>query len=495
MKFKSIFTLLLTLSILLSAVGCGASTTASDTAAANDDFFGIDENTISNSESQADDADDVKVNSNNSAINNSSSNNSNKNSSTSNNSSGKNNNNEKSGKSWDEVRSSMPKSLRGTTLKIWNWNPTSEYLGASAVIEKFEKQTGITVKWQTVNFDQYQAQLTAVVASGDVPDLARTRTTNPVILQNFQPLSVSGYDFTDAAWDQAALEDYSYNGKAFAATLNNTHLGTVNILLYNSALIDQYDLEDPYQLWKNNKWTWDKFIDICRKYKKAANAEFATSSFSMEPWFNIHGMLGPVELQNGKFVNISCTTKFVNLAQKMAQLSVEEGLIVASSSEAFEKGDALFFGDGAIFARSKNAYFGTLKEEGTLNAVPFPAVDGQDKYYVGSGEYEAYGIVKGAKNAQAAPYFLRYFLDSKNYDMSIFFNNAQILEVYNWSMKQKNRVASVSFSPLNGEEYDQDWAQKFYKTPSGQMKTFLESNSSIIDTRVNNMNKAIGKLK
>lgn len=495
MKIKSIFALLLALSMLFSIVGCNDGATVSDATVANDDFFGIDENVIASSETQSD---DVNVNSsskNNSSGNGSDKTNSTANSSSTNNSTEKNNGNETSGKSWNEVLSSMPKSLRGTTLKIWNWNPTSEYLGAATVIENFEKQTGITVKWQTVNFDQYQAQLTAVVASGDVPDLARTRTTNPVILQNFQPLSVSGYDFTDAAWDQVALNDYSYNGKAFAAMLKNTHLGTANILMYNSALIDQYDLEDPYQLWKNNKWTWDKFIDICRKYKKAANAEFATSSFSMEPWFNICGMLGPIDLQNGKFVNISGTTKFVNLAQTMAQLSVEEELIVVKGSEAFEKGEALFFGDGSIFARSKNAYFGTLKEEGTLNAVPFPAVDGQDKYYVGSGEYEAYGIVKGAKNAQAAPYFLRYFLDSENYNMSVYFNNAQILEVYNWSMQQKNRVASVSFSPLNGEEYDQDWTQKFYKTPSGQMKTFLESNSNIIDTRVNNMNKAIGKLK
>lgn len=470
-NFRSIMALLLAI-MMLFAVGCGEKTVTSEPANTNDDFFGIDENTIAGDEQVSDTSSENEGTSSAAKPN------------------------KTGGKAWKEVLSSMPKSLRGTTIKIWNWNPTSEYQGAAGVIEKFQRQTGITVKWQTVNFDQYQSQLTAAVASGDVPDLARTRTTNPVILQNFQPLSVSGYDFTDVAWDQQALSDYSYNGKTYAAALKNTHLGTVNILMYNTALIDQYDLEDPYQLWKNDKWTWDKFIDICRKFKKASNAKCAASSFGMEPWFNIYGMLGPIERQNGKFVNISTSTKFVNLAQKMAQLTVEEELIkVNITSDSFEKGETLFFGDGAIFARSKNAYFASLKQAGTLSAVPFPQTEGQDKYYVGSGEYEAYGIVKGAKNAKAAPYFLRYFLDAENYDMSAFFSSKQVLDVYNWSMEQSNRVASVGFSPLNGEDYDQDWTGQLCKTTSGQMKTFLESNSNIIDVRIKNMNKAIDALK
>lgn len=470
MKIKSILATLLALTMLLSFAGCGSKDATSEPAN-NDDFFGIDESNIAGAEDTNSNAAD-KENSGSVA-----------------------NTNKTGGKSWSEILGSMPKSLRGTTVKIWNWNAMSEYQGAATAIEKFEKQTGITVKWQTVNFDQYQAQLTSAVASGDVPDLARTRTCNPVILQNYQPLSVSGYDFTDAAWDQTTLEDYSYNGKAYAATIKNTHLATVNIMMYNSALIDQYDLDDPYQLWKDNKWTWDNFIDICRKYKKASNAELAAASFSMEPWFNIHGLLGPIERQGEKYVNISCTEKFVKVAQKLAQLSVGEKLIGAKASEQFDKGEMLFYCDGAIFARTKNAYFASLKEAGTLKAVPFPTIEGQSKYYVGSGEYEAYGIVKGAKNAQAAPYFLRYFLDAENYNMSVYFSNAQTLEVYNWCMQQPERVASVSFSPLNGEEYDQDWTLKFNKTTSDQLKTFLESNSNIIDTRVKNMNKAIEALK
>lgn len=475
-KIRSIMALLLAIMMLLAVVGCGDKNPSEPTNN-NDDFFGIDENTIAG-DNQTEDVESKNEGGSSTAKP-----------------------NKTEGKAWKELLSSMPKSLRGTTIKIWNWNPTSEYQGATGVIEKFQKQTGITIKWQTVNFDQYQSKLTAAVASGDVPDLARTRTTNPVILQNFQPLSVSGFDFTDAVWDQKALSDYSYNGKAYAAALKNTHLGTVNILMYNTSLIDQYDLEDPYQLWKNDKWTWDKFIDICRKFKKASNAKCAASSFGMEPWFNIYGMLGPIERQNDKFVNISTSAKFVNHAQKMAQLTVEEELIRvnnasdSSASALFEKGEALFFGDGAIFARSKNAYFASFKQAGTLSAVPFPKIEGQDKYYVGSGEYEAYGIVKGAKNAQAAPYFLRYFLDAENYDMSAFFCSKQVLDVYKWSMEQTNRVASVGFGPLNGEDYDQDWTVQLCMTTSGQIKTFLESNSNIIDVRIKNMNKAIDALK
>lgn len=462
--------------LLFTIVGCGSNEGSSNetNSGVNDDFFGIDENTI-----------DSNVNSSNSQSN----------STTSGTTT---NTNKTGGKTWKEVLESMPKKLRGSTLKVYNWNPTSEYQGATSVIEKFEKQTGITVKWQTVNFDQYQTTVAAAIASGDSPDLVRTRTTNPVPLQNLQPISVSGYDFNDEAWDKVALKHYSYNGKSYAATLKNTHLGTVNILMYNSSLIDQYDLEDPYQLWKNGSWTWNKFIDVCKKYKKASKAQYAVASHNWESWFNIHGISAPVALKNGKFVNISCTSEFVNIAQKISDFSLRDKLFSteAEIKNLFDKGGILFFGDASIFARSKNAYFGSLKESGTLYAVPYPKIEGQSKYYVGSGEYEAYGIAKGAKNPTAAPYFLRYFLDAENYDMSSFYGNAKVLEVYNWSMQQE-RIASVSFnaSPDYGETYDQNYYTKLTKTQSSQMKSYLESYSNIVDSRVKELNRAVANLK
>ena len=132
------------------------------------------------------------------------------------------------GKTWEEVKASIPKNLKGTTVNMYNWNPASEYTGAPTVIEQFEKETGIKVKWNTINYEVYVTRLAALVASGDAPDTVRCRLPVPDRLQSFQPLSTANYDFTDAAWDQVLMKDYTVGGVCYATSLKNTHLGSVD---------------------------------------------------------------------------------------------------------------------------------------------------------------------------------------------------------------------------------------------------------------------------
>ena len=126
--------------------------------------------------------------------------------------------------------------------------------------------------------------------------------------------------------------------------------------------------------------------------------------------------------------------------------------------------------------------------------VPMPSVDGQDTYYQGKDEYEAYAIAKGAKNPTAVPYFLRYFLDANNYDINSFFCNKQNLEVYRWCMSQKNTIWSTYFESkedkfATGEEGSITVLQ------GNQIKSFIDANSGIIDTRVKNFNDLVSQLK
>lgn len=119
------------------------------------------------------------------------------------------------GKSWKDVLASMPKSLKGTTVTIYNWNPAAEYTGAPAVLEDFEKETGIKVEWMRVNYSEYVTKLSGLIASNEAPDVARTRQPVPERLAQFQSLDAAKYDFTDAAWDQVVMKDYTVNGVTY----------------------------------------------------------------------------------------------------------------------------------------------------------------------------------------------------------------------------------------------------------------------------------------
>ena len=65
-------------------------------------------------------------------------------------------------------------------------------------------------------------------------------------------------------WDQRAIEGLSIGGKLFSAVGDITPwsypmTGTV---IVNNELIKQYMLENPYELVKNNNWTFDKFYEL-----------------------------------------------------------------------------------------------------------------------------------------------------------------------------------------------------------------------------------------
>ncbi|MBR4910897.1 MAG: hypothetical protein IKZ47_06220 [Clostridia bacterium] len=54
---------------------------------------------------------------------------------------------------FSQLVSQMPSSLRGTTLRMYNWNPAKEYTGSESVISKFEQMTGIKVQWEAGSYD------------------------------------------------------------------------------------------------------------------------------------------------------------------------------------------------------------------------------------------------------------------------------------------------------------------------------------------------------
>ena len=473
-KWRSVIALILAINILFALVGCqnsaddGQSGEVVDGEAVGDNFFTDNEVILDDGEKNSDASGDNDDKTQSSA-------------------------NIVGGKTWKQVLAAMPKTLKGSTITVYNWNPANEYSGASTVIKKFTKETGIKVKWQTENYDTYISKWAALVAADTAPDVVRLRTPDSIGLTSIQPISVTGYDFNDDAWDKVLMKDYTINGKTYGVSLKNTHIGSVSMILYNKSLISKYDLEDPYQLWKKGKWTWGKFKEMCRTYKKESKSEFACGASEWSAWSTMYGIEGPVGFDGSKYYNRTGDAKFISVSQQIADLYNKERIFADWKSDEFNKGECLFWAGASVYARRSNAYFAALKTAGTLNVVPFPTVEGQDKYYQARDEYEAYGISKGAKNAAAAPYFLRYFLDGSNYDLKSFFCSNQALEVYNWCMSQENTVWTTYYS-MNLRFYGggSDAFNDGYKGLTGdQFASFLKSNSSVIDARVDKFNKAL----
>ena len=400
---------------------------------------------------------------------------------------------ETGGKTWEEVLRTMPTSLNGTTVEMFNWNSPSEYTGAAQVIEEFETQTGIDVKWTTVNYSQYFTKLPALIASGEnIPDMVRCKGPLPSFMINLQPVNEIGYDFSDEAWDKGIVDLYRYGNNTYAISLQNTHMGTSNVIFYNKALIKKYNYQDPYTLWKQGKWDWYKYIEMCEDFKlKTGNAGSCGEGF-----FNIytaaHGLKGAISYDGTKFYNAMSEPKFLGVHQILGDLYNKDKIFALGRTNEFEMGNHLFATGTTIHLRKTNYYYADLKETNDLGVVPVPKILGQDTYYQGVGEAEAYGIAKGANNPTAVPYFLRYFLDAKNYDLTTYYGDNQNLDVYNWCQRQKNKIYSYGY-PAGMSNINDDYSILYQK--GSQMLDFINANTNRVDSTVNEYNATLEYLK
>lgn len=400
--------------------------------------------------------------------------------------------------SWEEIKAQIPESLKGTTVTIYNWNEANLATGSVFAIQKFEEETGIKVNWVTGSYDSYATDIAAMVTAGEAPDIVRLRDADFSMLKLLTPLNEINYDFTDQAWNHKLMQEYQVNGKQYAVALKDTPYVNPLVMYYNRAFISKYNLEDPYELWKNGEWTWDKCMEICESFLDQAGTEFNGLAMYMGTDYatSLGTSLFSYDPQSSQYVSHMSDTALVRGWQFVAN-NVKKGLIMdrVYQNIFFEKNLLLFCNMGGIGARTTHNYFVEHKENGTLGTVPIPKVEGQDTYYQFLTELEAYGIPKGASNPEGAAYFLRYYLDAANYDMNSFYCDDQATEVINWCMEQD--FISDMQRIIYKDQYGVDWTDIAYNlmtSDPGQIKTHLDTYSPIIDVIVQTGNDVLSGL-
>ena len=87
--------------------------------------------------------------------------------------------------------------------------------------------------------------------------------------------SVPGIDLSKSWWDQRANESLSVNDVMFFTTgdITTSDNQYAYVILFNKELREAYNLENPYQLVYDNKWTMDKFAELCKTVTEDLNQD------------------------------------------------------------------------------------------------------------------------------------------------------------------------------------------------------------------------------
>ena len=399
-------------------------------------------------------------------------------------------------KYWKEIKEKMP-DFSGKTIQVYNWNAQEEYPGLAGVVKNFTKATGVNVKWVREDGSTYLQKLTSLIATKKAPDIIRTHYPTPHVWALSQDLSVSKFDYNNEVWDQAFMSNNTVNGKVYAANTSASIFVGPQILFYNRSLITKYNLDDPYKLWKNDKWTLDAFEKLMRDYKKATGNAAIGGNMIDKYLTNVYAIPGEIKFdkKQQKFVTNLDDSRLIGVMQRAADIVNKENLTVSWGLDEFDRGDILMFCGTGVTAKRMNPYAATVKSQGNLGTVPWPTVSGnKNDAYAGWGD-DGFAIPKGSPNPEIFPYYVTYVTDPSRYDLKTYFADDQCVEVFNFltSLPASNRIAGLGFDQVAGNFVgDYKSIDEAISGKTGdQIPAALNANTNLSQLRADEYNKVL----
>ena len=130
-------------------------------------------------------------------------------------------------------------------------------------VTKLYSSNGSGTAFQKLYTDYMSGQSTydaAMVGTGDVGTLAY----NGVL---WDLSSLPYIDLTKEYWDQKANQDLRLGGKMFYSTGDISIIDNVytHCMLFNKDLVAEYNMENPYDLVRNDQWTLEKFSQLVKQ--------------------------------------------------------------------------------------------------------------------------------------------------------------------------------------------------------------------------------------
>lgn len=197
-------------------------------------------------------------------------------------------------------------------------------------------------------------------------------------------------------WDQNVIRDLHFGNKVYSMTgdLNPSTLGNTHVLLFNKTILKNLDIEFPYQLVLDGKWTYDVFAEMVAKGLSDLNGDgvysYKDDQFGYTGWqwdlgesiyCGLGGNYVTKDKDNMPVLNLNNDITFAALDKMIAlfaegaggwQNSIDWGIDI----DMFNSGRAMFINSRLYLL---NNYREMTDDFGIL---PHPKMDeGQKEYY------------------------------------------------------------------------------------------------------------------
>ncbi len=384
----------------------------------------------------------------------------------------------------DEFYDSVPDELVGTTVDFATWIDHFSIDHSAANFGAFEKRTGIKVALTKVAQGDYTSKISGLIASDNSPDVI-VDIQFPSTAQLLMPLEDAGVDATDPFWDQKITE-IGHIGK-YHYLVNGANsiwrMGTPYVI-FNRTNMEDYGITTPTDYVDQGNWTLETFLKCADQCKKMIpNTQYGASIAAR--WF-LSAYGDPIfsyDSATSTFSNTSTTTPALN-AWKWLLEGKESGVITPYDDQGGNMQDGrthMYLGGG--YSMRTDGWLSDTMDSMDLGFACLPKRDNTDAKYPTAAQWRAYGICKGAKDAQAAGYFLRFFLNGDNYDWNTVFKTEEAMNLY------KSSIGTWDYNRI-------DWCDPFVILTGTRVDVLLEdalgSSSAQINVNLQKTSNLIG---
>ncbi len=314
----------------------------------------------------------------------------------------------------------MDKELRGTTVRFATYD-SETLIKAARPLANIYDDIQLRVELVTIPKNKYVDSIITSIASGNVPDAFISNKNHfPLTLQITAPIDVvSTVNLDEPIWHKSMLECGTINDHVYLVNTIGTQWAEGNLLFYNKAIFEDNGFTTPEEYYEQGKWTWSTLQKAMKDVDSLGDDYYG----GYIPPEILGDSLGAsfclYDYKTNSFSNGSGKRELAMTYQYYLECK-EQGLL-APDLTAFKNGKcgvAIADYDGL----KNTGYFKDMNWN-YIGYTYLPATEEGKRGKVSS-DFVMFGIVDGCRNPDAAGYFLRYWLDPKNYDLSnVFLSN------------------------------------------------------------------------
>lgn len=397
--------------------------------------------------------------------------------------------------------SDIPASVKSKGIHLLLWRDYTKL--EKEIVAGFEKKTGIKVRLTKTTEQEYSTKLLSLVAGNDAPDVVYLISDNfpGLAIKSMQTLDTKTFRLNDSCWYKDYMDNYKVNGKYFSVAMAGSwSVEDCNYVTYYMPKVLKAAgvSEDPYTLYKQGKWNWDKQKEIANKL--ALKSGFTGLSIQTNELMMYSAGVDFVSYNGKEFRNIMDDAAGKSLLTKAWQTVAE-----MKKSKTISDWNLRDTQQGKVGLFTSLVY-GMYKDAAYFNAIPHSSNDIKAVPVAGPKGGTAYtpvrpktwGVAKKAKNPEGAAYFLRYFLDPNSCNMNSTFCNEQFSEVYKiiTSTKTKKAVmlARGVVDSISKGTYA-DLCHKIGNASPSAVSTELNKVKGQVTAGVNRVNRDLKKVK